>query len=83
MLESPQDHAELQLSRRTQQLIDSAQRLSCNLVLRLSWRHLIRRGKAMNDYEPHWRFFRAGGFDQVCLDSAAELLAIGDLDQKL
>ncbi|MCZ8253292.1 MAG: hypothetical protein O9318_12545 [Hylemonella sp.] len=32
---------------------------------------------------PHWRFFRAGGFDQVRLDTAAELLHIGDLDQKL
>jgi hypothetical protein len=31
----------------------------------------------------HWRFFRAGGFDQVRLDTAAELLAIGSLDQKL
>jgi len=31
----------------------------------------------------HWRFFRAGGFDQVRLDSAADLLAIGELDQKL
>ncbi len=31
----------------------------------------------------HWRFFRAGGFDQVRLDSAAELLSIGELDQKL
>lgn len=31
----------------------------------------------------HWRFFRAGGFDQVRLDSAAELLAIDQLDQKL
>ncbi|RLJ68255.1 hypothetical protein [Sulfurisoma sediminicola] len=30
-----------------------------------------------------WKFFRAGGFDQVRLDSAAELLAIGELDQKL
>jgi len=30
-----------------------------------------------------WRFFRAGGFDQVQLDSAAELLSIGTLDQKL
>ena len=30
-----------------------------------------------------WRFFRAGGFDQVRLDTAAELLAIGQLDQKL
>ncbi|GAB4214074.1 MAG: hypothetical protein Fur007_09580 [Rhodoferax sp.] len=31
----------------------------------------------------HWRFFRAGDFDQVRLDSAAELLAIDQLDQKL
>ena len=32
---------------------------------------------------PTWRFFRAGGFDQVRLDTAAELLAIDQLDQKL
>lgn len=35
---------------------------------------------------PHghrWRFFRAGGFDQVVLDSGADLLALGTLDQKL
>ena len=31
----------------------------------------------------HWRFFRAGGFDQVRLDTANELLSIGALDQKL
>jgi hypothetical protein len=31
----------------------------------------------------NWRFFRAGGFDQVRLDTAAELLAIAKLDQKL
>jgi hypothetical protein len=31
----------------------------------------------------HWRFFRAGGFDQVRLDTADDLLAIGELDQKL
>jgi hypothetical protein len=30
-----------------------------------------------------WRFFRAGGFDQVRLDTAEELLSIGSLDQKL
>lgn len=30
-----------------------------------------------------WRFFRAGGFDQVQLDRAADLLALGELDQKL
>jgi len=37
----------------------------------------------MNTSARRWRFFRAGGFDQVRLDSAAELLAIADLDQKL
>jgi len=30
-----------------------------------------------------WNFFRAGGFDQVTLDSAADLKALGTLDQKL
>ena len=30
-----------------------------------------------------WRFFRAGGFDQVQIDRAADLLALGELDQKL
>jgi hypothetical protein len=30
-----------------------------------------------------FRFFRAGGFDQVCLDTAADLLALKELDQKL
>lgn len=30
-----------------------------------------------------WRFFRAGGFDQVQLDTAADLLALSELDQKL
>lgn len=34
-------------------------------------------------HAPIWRFFRAGGFDQVNLESAAELLALGQLDQKL
>jgi len=33
---------------------------------------------------PHvWRFFRAGGFDQVRLESGADLLALDQLDQKL
>ena len=33
---------------------------------------------------PHtWHFFRAGGFDQVRLDSGADLLALNELDQKL
>jgi hypothetical protein len=30
-----------------------------------------------------WRFFRAGGFDQVRIDDAADLLALPQLDQKL
>jgi len=35
-------------------------------------------------HSPHqWRFFRAGGFDQVQLDTAQDLLALGELDQKL
>jgi hypothetical protein len=37
----------------------------------------------MNTTSHHWRFFRAGGFDQVRLDTADDLLAIGGLDQKL
>ncbi|MHB8353277.1 MAG: hypothetical protein ACYDCF_02425 [Burkholderiales bacterium] len=37
----------------------------------------------MNSGNRHWRFFRAGGFDQVRLDEAEDLLAIGALDQKL
>jgi hypothetical protein len=35
-------------------------------------------------YEPHpWRFFRAGGFDQVLLESGQDLYALSTLDQKL
>lgn len=30
-----------------------------------------------------WRFFRSGGFDQVRLESGADLLALDQLDQKL
>ncbi len=30
-----------------------------------------------------WNFFRAGGFDQVRLDSGADLMALDELDQKL
>jgi hypothetical protein len=37
----------------------------------------------MNSVNRRWRFFRAGGFDQVRLDEAEDLLAIGELDQKL
>jgi hypothetical protein len=31
----------------------------------------------------HWRFFRAGGFDQVKLEKGIDLVSIGELDQKL
>ncbi|PKU26295.1 hypothetical protein [Telmatospirillum siberiense] len=31
----------------------------------------------------HWRFFRAGGFDQARIESGADILALEDLDQKL
>ena len=38
----------------------------------------------MADAAPHrWSFFRAGGFDQVRLATGADLLALGELDQKL
>ncbi len=30
-----------------------------------------------------WKFFRAGGFDQVHLNSGADLMALAELDQKL
>ena len=30
-----------------------------------------------------WRFFRAGGFNQVALNSGADLMALDQLDQKL
>src|SRR6185503_13738733 len=30
-----------------------------------------------------WKFFRAGGFDQVRLTSGADLMALEELDQKL
>lgn len=30
-----------------------------------------------------WRFFRAGGFDQVSIETADDLLSLKDLDQKL
>jgi len=37
----------------------------------------------MAETSHQWRFFRAGGFDQVQLDTAADLLALDQLDQKL
>ena len=37
----------------------------------------------MSDNSHRWRFFSAGGFDQVRLDSGADLVRLGELDQKL
>lgn len=33
--------------------------------------------------QPRWQFFRAGGFDQVKLESGADLMHLDQLDQKL
>jgi hypothetical protein len=41
----------------------------------------MKRIRQSNGYT--WRFFRAGGFDQVRLDSAQDLLELKNLDQKL
>src|SRR5690242_18914268 len=38
---------------------------------------------ARDQIKHRWRFFRAGGFEQVLLESGADLLALRDLDQKL
>lgn len=37
----------------------------------------------MNEKSRNWKFFRAGGFDQVKLESAADLANLDCLDQKL
>lgn len=37
----------------------------------------------MTTHKHSWKFFRAGGFDQPRIDTPADLLAIGSLDQKL
>jgi hypothetical protein len=38
----------------------------------------------MSNPSPHiWKFFRTGGIDQVALETAADLLNLGQLDQKL
>ncbi len=34
-------------------------------------------------HETHWKFFRAGGFDQVRLDTGHSVASLGQLDQKL
>jgi len=38
---------------------------------------------AAGQSEHHWKFFRAGGFDQVRLDHGSDLLALRNLDPKL
>ncbi len=41
-------------------------------------------GSSLHRNSTHrWRFFRAGGFDQVLLETGADLLALETLDQKL
>lgn len=37
----------------------------------------------MNEAPHYWKFFRAGGFDQVKLESGADLARLDQLDQKL
>src|SRR5215471_13498781 len=37
----------------------------------------------MSSNNHSWKFFRAGGFDQVKLESGGDLLALEQLDQKL
>ena len=39
--------------------------------------------KSEHEPEHSWRFFSAGGFDQVKLESAADLRRLAALDQKL
>ena len=43
----------------------------------------MKKANKRNSTEHTWRFFRAGGFDQVRLDSGKDLLALERLDQKL
>jgi len=44
----------------------------------------ISRNKAvLNEKTHYWKFFRAGGFDQVKLESGADLAHLDQLDQKL
>lgn len=43
--------------------------------------HMITNNSRQKNHE--WRFFRAGGFDQVRIETGADLLALAQLDQKL
>ena len=38
---------------------------------------------AAKDRPHRWQFFRSGGFDQVRLETGADLMALDQLDQKL
>jgi hypothetical protein len=42
---------------------------------------IILGGRKMSSHT--WRFFRTGGFDQVSIETGADLLSLQDLDQKL
>lgn len=39
--------------------------------------------KSKRSHRHEWRFFRAGGFDQIRIETGADLLALEQLDQKL
>ncbi len=55
-------------------------------LLRTAQDHLAREGTqegAIAKGRHVWRFFRAGGFDQVRLETGADLAALAQLDQKL
>ena len=41
------------------------------------------KGDSMNQTPHTWKFFRAGGFDQVRLETGADLMNLDQLDQKL
>lgn len=43
----------------------------------------MKKKNKQNENTHAWQFFRAGGFDQVRIDSARDLLALDQLDQKL
>jgi hypothetical protein len=56
--------------------------LSVTLTLRRG-AGISRNKAALNEKTHHWKFFRAGGFDQVKLESGADLANLDQLDQKL
>jgi len=51
---------------------------------RILFRRTLHPGMSTPPASSHvWKFFRIGGLDQVSLETAADLLALGELDQKL